>query len=64
MGDRKFRISYRPGEDAGVLASIYAVPGCHAEGPTREEARRRVIENLALFFEDVLPEDITEEEPH
>lgn len=61
MGDRKFRISYRPSEDQGFLASIYSVPGCHAEGRTREEARTRIIANLAYFFDDVPPEDIVEE---
>ncbi len=59
MLPRKFRIFYVQTDD-GWRASIYAVPGCHAEGSTKEEARTRVITALAEFFDDVPSEEIVD----
>jgi len=52
MAARKFNITYGMSE-TGWMASIYAVPGCHAEGSTREEARDNVKKALTYFFDDV-----------
>ncbi len=45
---RTFKITFVECQDGGWKASIYAVPGCHAEGETKEEARESV---LAAFWE-------------
>lgn len=60
MEPATFHITYREQDDGSWYASILSVPGCHADGDTREEARAQVIANLALFFDDVAPERIVE----
>ncbi len=57
---RTYMISYRTSED-GWLASIYTVPGCHAEAETKDEARRRIVANLAAFYDDVPTEALVED---
>lgn len=56
---RKFNITYGMSE-GGWMASIYAVPGCHAEGATKKEARENVKKSLLYFFDD-LDVEFTEE---
>lgn len=48
LGMRTFKITYARDSEGGWRASVYAVPGCHAEGDTQEEARKAV---LAAFLE-------------
>jgi len=50
MATRNFHITYGLSE-GGWLASIYTVPGCHAEGKTKEEARENVKRGLTYFFD-------------
>lgn len=47
-----YTVSYRSEED-GWLASILSVPGCHVEGATKEEAKRKLMPALRLFFDDL-----------
>ena len=61
MQPEVFVISFRLDPDGYWIASILAVPGCHAMGQTREEARHRVISALRLFFDDV-PEGVIVDE--
>jgi predicted RNase H-like HicB family nuclease len=43
----------RERDDTGWwVASIREVPGCHSQGQTIDEARRRVREALGLFVDD------------
>lgn len=56
-----YRVSYKREEDTW-LASIYTVPGCHAEGTTRAEAREHVIAALRLFFDKVDPYEVLDDD--
>jgi predicted RNase H-like HicB family nuclease len=49
---RKFNITYVEA-DGQWMASIYTVPGCHAEGTTKDEARASIKRSLLYFFDDV-----------
>jgi len=49
---RKFNITYVEA-DGQWMASIYTVPGCHAEGTTKDEARANIKRSLLYFFDDV-----------
>ncbi len=60
MEPRIFKVSFEQCPD-GWLASIYAVPGCHAEGTTKAEARAGVVAALALFFKDVSDDRIVDD---
>ena len=39
-------------EDGVFVASVPAVPGCHAQGTTYEEARKNIKEALELCLEE------------
>ena len=58
---RQFQVSYLP-TDEGVLASVYAVPGCHCEGRTKEAADLEIIRALHECF-DVTDEVVLVEVP-
>ena len=47
-----YRAKYERDESGWWHVSIPAVPGCHTQGRTVEEARRRIREALGLFVED------------
>ncbi len=50
-------ISYEPGEDGWIIASVPEVPGTHSQGRTREEARANVLDALGVMLtpDDDLP---------
>lgn len=43
-------IEYEDGEDGWIIASVPAVPGTFSQGRTREEARRNVLDALAVML--------------
>lgn len=43
------------------MASVPRIPGCHTQGRSLEEARRRIREALALFIDDVAEVDLRDE---
>lgn len=45
-------ISYQPGDDGWVIASVPEVPGTHSQGRTREEARANVLDALVMLSPD------------
>ena len=45
-------VTYKRDETGWWVASVRGVPGCHTQGRTIEEARRRIREALSLFVED------------
>lgn len=63
----KFRIVIEPDEDGVFVASCPTLPGCHAQGGTREEARINIREAVELYLEslrehgDPIPPGITED---
>lgn len=48
----KFHVRYSRDEGGWWVASVRGVRGCHAQGRTVDEARRRVREALGLFVDN------------
>jgi len=46
---KTYRVAYERDESGWWVASVRGVRGCHTQGRTVEEARRRIIEALGLF---------------
>jgi predicted RNase H-like HicB family nuclease len=46
---KTYRVAYERDESSCWVASVRGVRGCHTQGRTVEEARRRIIEALGLF---------------
>lgn len=63
----KYRVLIERDEDGVFVATVPSLPGCIADGMTREEALRNVREAIALYLEsleahgDPIPPPITEE---
>src|SRR5205814_6160662 len=49
---KTYRVAYERDESGWWVASIREVRGCHTQGRTVDEARRRVREALELFVDD------------
>ena len=49
---RTYRVQYTRDESGWWQAAVSAVPGCHTQGRTIDEARRRIREALALFIDN------------
>lgn len=47
-----YKVVYDRDESGWWLARARSVPGCHTQGRTVDEARRRIREALALFVDD------------
>lgn len=47
-----YNVCYERDEDGWWVASIRAVPGCHTQGRTISQARRRIREALSLFVDN------------
>jgi len=56
-------IVLEPGEDGFVLASVPALPGCHTQGRTREEALSNAKEAIEgwLLSQDVIHPEANQE---
>ncbi len=49
---KTYCIAYERDESGWWVASVRGVHGCHSQGRTVDEARRRIIEALELFVDD------------
>ena len=49
---KTYRVAYERDESGWWLASVRGVRGCHTQGRTVEEARRRIRDALELFVDD------------
>ena len=47
---RRFAVGFSRGEDGYVVASVPALPGCHSQGRTIEEARRNIREAMQGYL--------------
>lgn len=66
---KSYRVAYERDESGWWVASVRGVRGCHTQGRTVDEARRRIREALELFVGDArdarivddvkLPSDVT-----
>ena len=60
-----YSVFYEQAAEGGYVASVPALPGCHTQGETLEEAERNVKEAIALYLESLADhgEAIPEEGP-
>lgn len=49
--DLQFKVLIEQDEDGVFVASVPAIPGCHTQGETYEEAVKRIKEAIALCLE-------------
>jgi predicted RNase H-like HicB family nuclease len=49
---KTYRVAYERDESGWWVASVKGVRGCHTQGRTVDEARRRIREALGLFVDD------------
>jgi predicted RNase H-like HicB family nuclease len=49
---KSYRVAYDRDESGWWVASVRGVRGCHTQGRTVDEARRRIVEALDLFVDD------------
>ena len=47
---KTYRVTYERDESGWWVASVRGLPGCHTQGRTVDEARRRVAEAMELFL--------------
>ena len=45
------KVVVQPGEDFGFVVSVPALPGCHSQGATRDEALANAREAIAGWLE-------------
>jgi len=63
---RKYRILIEPEEEGGYHAWCPALPGCHVQGETKEEALKNLKEAIELYLESLkehgepIPDDVEE----
>ena len=64
----KYTVIYEPAEEGGYIVHVPALPGCHTEGDTMEEARAMAQDAIACYLESLqkdglpFPEDVFESE--
>jgi predicted RNase H-like HicB family nuclease len=49
---KSYRVAYERDESGWWVATVRDVRGCHTQGRTVDEARRRIREALGLFVDD------------
>ena len=50
---RRYKVQYERDEAGWWVATVHGIRGCHTQGRTLEETRRRIREALALVVRDV-----------
>ena len=58
---KTYRVGYERDETGWWVASVRGVRGCHTQGRTVDEARRRIVEALELFVDDARTATIVDE---
>lgn len=48
-----YSVFYEQASEGGYVAFVPALPGCHTQGETLEEAERHVKEAIALYLESL-----------
>ena len=49
---KTYRVAYERDESGWWVASVRGIRGCHTQGRTVDEARRRIVEAMDLFVDD------------
>lgn len=63
MAEYRFTVVVEPCEEGGYFVTCPALPGCHTEGETYEEAMDNIRDAIKLYLEDLkesgepIPED-------
>lgn len=57
----RYRVAYERDESGWWVASVNGVRGCHTQGRTVDEARRRIREALELFVDDARKASIVDD---
>ncbi len=58
---KSYRVAYERDESGWWVATVRGVRGCHTQGRTVDEARRRIREALGLFVDDARRASIVDE---
>jgi predicted RNase H-like HicB family nuclease len=58
---KRYRVAYERDESGWWVATVRGVRGCHTQGRTVGEARRRIREALALFVDDACKATIVDD---
>src|SRR5881396_2375258 len=58
---KTYRVAYERDESGWWVASVRGVRGCHTQGRTVDEARRRIVEAMELFVADARRAKIVDE---
>jgi len=48
-----YSVFYQQAPEGGYVATVPALPGCHTQGETLEEAERNIKEAVALYLESL-----------
>lgn len=48
-----YTVFYQQAPEGGYVAMVPALPGCHTQGETLEEAERNIKEAVALYLESL-----------
>lgn len=59
-GMNRYRVAYERDEAGYWVASVRGVRGCHTQGRTVDEARRRIREALALYVDDAASAELVD----
>jgi predicted RNase H-like HicB family nuclease len=60
-GMKRYRVTYERDESGWWVASVRGMRGCHTEGRTVDEARRRIREAMELFVDDARKASIVDD---
>jgi predicted RNase H-like HicB family nuclease len=58
---KSYRVAYERDESGWWVASVRGVRGCHTQGRTVDEARRRIVEAMELFVADARTASIVDD---
>ena len=58
---KTYRVAYERDESGWWVASVRGLRGCHTQGRTVDEARRRIVDAMQLFVADVRRAKIVDE---
>ncbi len=58
---KSYRVTYKRDESGWWVASVRGLRGCHTQGRTVDEARRRIIEAMELFVDNALSVEIVDD---
>ena len=51
---RSYSVFYEEATEGGYVAFVPALPGCHTQGETLEEAEQNVTEAITLYLESLM----------